>query len=187
MFGDIFRFLIEIVFTLFGAALLLRVWMQAIAIPRHNPLTPGLIRFTQWLVGPLERIAPHRGRINWACVLATLIVALLYVCLNWMLRAQAIVPLAALPLMLIMAVLRVLSWILNLTIWLTLIQAVLSWVNPSAPLMPMLQMLTAPILDPIRRVLPRSRIDFSPLVALVVAQVLMIVISNITISYLGLR
>ncbi len=51
------------------------------------------------------------------------------------------------------------------------IQAVLSWVNP-APMMPLLQALTAPMLDPIRRILPRTSIDFSPLVLLlIVAQV----------------
>ncbi|MBN3735776.1 YggT family protein, partial [Burkholderia sp. Tr-20390] len=30
MFGEIARFLLNTVFTLFGAALILRVWMQAV-------------------------------------------------------------------------------------------------------------------------------------------------------------
>jgi YggT family protein len=78
------------------------------------------------------------------------------------------------------------KWALNLVVWLTLIQAVLSWVNPMAPMMPLLQALTAPMLDPIRRLLPRTAVDFSPLVLLIVAQVLLMVLSNISQRMVGL-
>jgi hypothetical protein len=37
MFGEIARFLLNTVFTLFGAALILRVWMQAVRVPPYNP------------------------------------------------------------------------------------------------------------------------------------------------------
>src|SRR3546814_10599987 len=57
------------------------------------------------------------------------------------------------------ALIMAIKWALNLVVWLTLIQAVLSWVNPTAPMMPLLQALTAPMLDPIRRILPRTSIE----------------------------
>ncbi|MGI4984191.1 MAG: YggT family protein, partial [Janthinobacterium lividum] len=50
MFGDIARFLIDIVFTLFGAALILRVWMQAVRLPPRNPFSQGVFQITDWLV-----------------------------------------------------------------------------------------------------------------------------------------
>jgi len=185
MFGDIFRFLIEIVFTLFGAALLIRAWMQAITMPRFNPLGPGIHRFTQWLVGPLEKIMPHNGRVNWACLLAAVITAFVYVIVNWLISVGALIPVAALPVALGAALFMVVRWALNLVVWLTLIQAVLSWVNPSAPMMPLLQMLTAPLLNPIRRVLPSTTIDFSPLVVLVLAQVAIMFVTRLGIQIFG--
>lgn len=75
-------------------------------------------------------------------------------------------------------------WALNLVVWLTLIQAVLSWVNPMSPLMAQLQTLTAPLLDPIRRILPRTAIDFSPLVLLILAQIAAMMLTRL--SYGGI-
>jgi YggT family protein len=54
------------------------------------------------------------------------------------------------------------------------LQAVLSWVNPSAPIAPLLARLTDPLLDPIRQRLPRlGGVDLSPLVLILLAQVLL--------------
>lgn len=36
MFGDITRFLLDTIFTLFGAALLLRAWTQAVRLSPRN-------------------------------------------------------------------------------------------------------------------------------------------------------
>ena len=83
------------------------------------------------------------------------------------------------------ALLMVLKWTLNLMVWMTLIQAVLSWVNPLSPLMPLLQTLTAPLLDPIRRILPRTAIDFSPLVLLIGAQILLMMVARLAYGIFG--
>jgi len=72
-------------------------------------------------------------------------------------------------------------------VWVTLIQAVLSWINPLSPVMPVLYTLTAPLLDPIRRALPRmGGLDFSPLILLVIAQVAMMVVQHLAFSVFGL-
>jgi YggT family protein len=56
----------------------------------------------------------------------------------------------------------------------------LSWINPFSPILPIFDALTAPILAPLRRLLPRSgRIDFSPLVALLLIQVALIIVSRL--------
>lgn len=54
-------------------------------------------------------------------------------------------------------------------------RALLSWFNmdPRSPLIQMLYAITDPILDPIRRLLPTlAGIDFSPLVAIILLQVI---------------
>jgi len=55
-----------------------------------------------------------------------------------------------------------------------ILQAVLSWINPYSPLAAPAYQLTRPILDPIRRIIPTiSGIDLSPLVAILLLQVVL--------------
>jgi YggT family protein len=52
-----------------------------------------------------------------------------------------------------------------------IVQAVLSWVNPAAPIAPLINQLTEPLLAPIRRRLPLvGGVDLSPLVLILLAQ-----------------
>ena len=54
-----------------------------------------------------------------------------------------------------------------------LLQVILSWVNPQSPVSGVLQSLTEPLLAPIRRLLPTaSGLDFSPLVVLILIQMI---------------
>ncbi|WP_459616863.1 YggT family protein [Bordetella sp. 2513F-2] len=185
MFGDIIRFLLEITFTLFGAALILRAWMHAVRLHPFNPVARAVYQSTNWLVVPLRKILPSTGTLDWASLVAAWLAALVYLLLTWLISVGALVPAGLIPAALGSALLMTLKWALNLVVWLTLIQAVLSWVNPLSPIMPVLQTLTAPLLDPIRRILPRSGIDFSPLVLLIVAQVLLMVLARLTYAMMG--
>jgi len=65
------------------------------------------------------------------------------------------------------ALARVVDILLTIAYWLILIRAVISWVNPD-PFNPIVQFLyktTEPILEPIRRIMPRTAIDLSPIIA----------------------
>lgn len=186
MLGEIFRFLLEIVFTLFGAALIARAWMHAIRLHAFNPIARTIYQATNWLVMPLRKVIPASNKIDWTSLVAAWLAALLYIVLIWLLALGALIPAALLPAAMGSALIMTIKWALNLVVWLTLIQAVLSWVNPTAPMMPLLQALTAPMLDPIRRILPRTSIDFSPLVLLIVAQVLLMVLANLSQRMMGL-
>jgi YggT family protein len=65
-------------------------------------------------------------------------------------------------------------------IGLLLLGAVLSWVNPYAPMAPFISALSNPVLRPIRRVVPLiGNVDLSPLVALIVLQILLMVVRGI--------
>ena len=68
---------------------------------------------------------------------------------------------------------------------LILIEAVFSWVNPDAPLAPFVRALTNPLLRPLRRIIPLiGNIDLSPLVALVLLQIALRVVSAMTLQLL---
>ena len=63
---------------------------------------------------------------------------------------------------------------------LLIVYAVLSWVQTRSPISDVIARLCEPLLRPVRRVLPLlGGIDLSPLVALVVLQVLMIVLGHL--------
>src|SRR3546814_19191043 len=80
---------------------------------------------------------------------------------------------------LLAAVFTVLKWAFSLILWLTMIQAILSWVNPLAPIMPVLHTLIARLIDPIRRILPNlGGLNLSPLVLLVIATVAMMFVQR---------
>ncbi len=68
---------------------------------------------------------------------------------------------------LVVAVAKMVDLLLGVLYWLILIRALISWVNPD-PFNPIVQFLyrtTEPILTPLRRILPVTAIDISPLVA----------------------
>ena len=72
---------------------------------------------------------------------------------------------------------------LNLVIWLTILMALLSWLNPRSPAMPLLYQLTAPFLNPLRRVLPQlGGIDLSPILLFVIVQILLMVVTRAAVS-----
>jgi len=58
---------------------------------------------------------------------------------------------------------------------LIIIQAVLSWINPFSPFAPVFYALARPCLNPLQRLVPTiGGVDLTPLVALILMQVLLI-------------
>ncbi|VWB55232.1 membrane protein [Burkholderia dolosa] len=181
MFGEIARFLLNTVFTLFGAALILRVWMQAVRVPPYNPVTQAVLQATNWLVLPLRRVIAGVRGIDWASVAAALLTALVYVVL--MVVMAGFDPASVLATLVVVALLTVVKWALNLVIWMTILMALLSWLNPASPAMPILYQLTAPFLNPLRRIIPNlGGIDLSPILLFVIVQVLLMIVTRAAVS-----
>ncbi|NPT42066.1 YggT family protein [Paraburkholderia sp. 1N] len=181
MFGDIARFLLNTVFTLFGAALLLRAWLQVVRLPPYNPVSNAVLQATNWIVLPLRHILHSTRNIDWASLVAALIAAIIYVVLMVVLTGAD--PLTLVPTLLIVAVLTVIKWALNLIIWMTILMALLSWLNPRSAAMPILYQLTAPFLNPLRRVVPQlGGIDLSPILLFVIVQVLLMVVTRAAVQ-----
>lgn len=179
MFTEIILFLLDTVFTLFGMALLLRLWMQLTRLPSRNPVSQGVFQVTDWIIRPLRRIIPGLGGIDWATVIAAYLTAVVFLlCRSLVLGAD---PIGFLPLILALSLLNLLKWGISMVMWVTLLMAVLSWVNPQSPMAGPIWHLTAPLLRPIQRVLPRlGGFDISPLILFVIAQILLMVIASIS-------
>jgi YggT family protein len=69
---------------------------------------------------------------------------------------------------LLLAAAWLLEYVLWAYMWIIIIRALLSWVNPDPwnPIVRFLYQVTEPVLRPIRRRLPSTGIDFSPIVVI---------------------
>lgn len=178
-------FLVDIIFQLFGIVLILRAWMFAIRLHPFNPYSQAILKASDWLIIPIRKIIPASGRFDWPSIIACWVTGMVYLFLSWFIAMAGMLPSAsAFGPLLLAGLFIALKWVFNLIVWLTLIQAVLSWINPLSPIMPVLYTLTAPLLDPIRKIMPRTGgLDFSPLVLLIIAQIIMMVLNHLAFSF----
>ena len=176
MLADIARFLLDILGSLLVALLLLRAWMRYIGMPSRNPVAQFTYAMTNWLVGPLSRLLPARGRVDWASLVAALLVTLLMVVL---MRAVVGLPVPW-DIALLAALRQLVIWGLNVIVWVTIIYVVIGWVNPHAPFAPAFDVLLRPLLSPIRRILPTiGGFDLSPMVLLIGVYVIQMVVARL--------
>jgi YggT family protein len=168
-------FLLDAVVSFFCTLFLLRFIMQAMRISFAGQLGNFVVALTNWAVKPLRRIIPGFRGLDWSSVLVAFGLQLLF--------AGIMVSLSMgdadglLPMLLWYAVRGVLRNVVYIFIAALIFQAVLSWVNPYSPFAAPVQQLTRPMLDPLRRFIPLiSGIDLSPLVAILVLQVLLMLL-----------
>ena len=99
MLLQIIQFLLEVVSGLIAGACLLRVYMQLQRIPFNNPVGQLVFAFSNWLVLPMRKLLPQRSQLDWASVLAALLVMVLQYLLLWLLMGArgnaAMVPVLA--------------------------------------------------------------------------------------------
>lgn len=169
-------FLLNVVFGLFTVALLLRFYLQWARAPYRNPLSEFLHALTDFMVRPARRVIPGL----WGLDAATLVLAWLAQCLNLFLELQlrgyqvgsqaglAFVGLIA------MAAVMILKMSIYIVMVAVIVQAVLTWIGPYSPMMPLLNSMTRPFLRSFQRLLPPiGNVDLSPLFVLVVCQLLL--------------
>jgi YggT family protein len=173
--AQIAQFLIETVAGFCVFALLARFHFQWLRVPFRNPLGEFVVTVSNWLVLPARRIVPPLRQIDFASLVGAWLVqfaglwAVYSVHGHDFFAAPGLVGLGAL------ALVDLLRYSLYLLIAAVIVHAVLSWVNPYTPLAPVFDAFARPFLRPIRRILPPiANIDLSPLVLLVVLQVLLI-------------
>ncbi|WP_395455675.1 YggT family protein [Acidovorax delafieldii] len=180
MLYQIASFLLDVVGGLLTGACLLRLYMQWQRVPFSNPVGGLVFALTDWLIMPLRRMIPPAGRWDVSSLVAAMLVQLVqYALLTLLLGAGS--AWAWLPWLALFGLLRVaVSGLIGLLI----VYAVLSWVQGGrSPLADVIARLCEPVLRPFRRVIPlMGGFDLSPLVALVVLQVVMIVLGHLQAS-----
>lgn len=178
MFTEALQFLIHTVLGLMATAFWLRFYLQWAKVPFHHPFAQFIIRITDFAVRPLRRIVPGFFGLDWASLklfLLTEIVAVLLI--EWVGGYPFLIAgVSVLPGFLLLGIAAALKLALQVLSAAILVQAVLSWVSPVSPASAIFHALTAPILNPLRRLIPIiSSVDLSPLVALILIQLAMMV------------
>lgn len=169
-------FLLDAVVGFFSILFLLRFMMQAMRVSFAGQLGDFVVKLTNWGVKPLRRVVPGVGGMDWASLLAAFSLQLLLVVLLFGLSGAGLAtdPGSLVGMALWFALRAVARQAVYIVIGALILQAVLSWVNPYSPLSAPAHQLTRPLLDPIRRVIPAiSGIDLSPLVAILLLQVVL--------------
>lgn len=176
--NQIMIFLLDTTLGLFSLALLLRFYMQWFRVPYYHPISRFLITVTDFIVRPSRRLIPGwRGLDLSTFVLAWLFQLFILLGVSFLQPNGADTNIFGLALFALAELLRLTLYIL---LFMIIIQAVLSWVNPHNPLEPVLNSFTQPILGIFRRVIPPiANVDLSPLFALILLQILLMIVSSI--------
>lgn len=178
---QIISFLLDVAAGLIGGACLLRLYMQYQRIPFGNPVGRFVFALTDWLVLPLRKVLPAVGKVDTASVLAVYLVELAQFALLWLIAGRGS-GLEMLPLLAVFGVVRlVISGLTGLVI----VYAILSWVQADSPIAAVIDRLCAPLLRPWRKLVPLvGGIDLSPLVFLVILQVIAIILAYVQAAVL---
>ncbi len=181
MLYTIFSFLLEIGVTLVGGACLLRLYMRWRRMSFDNPVGQFVLALSDWLVQPLQRVVPPAGGLDVASLLAAWLLKLVQYAL-----LMALLELPRWGLVPVLALLGTARLAVSVSTALVIIAAVLSWTGQRSRAHDVFERLCAPLLAPIRR---RIRlvggVDLSPLLLIVLLQVLGIVLSSLQSGLLG--
>jgi YggT family protein len=178
MISGALAFLLQTLGNLFVIAVLLRFMMQLFRVPFRNPFAQFIVAITDFAVKPVRRLVPGLLGLDWACLVLALLTKLLVVSGTYWLDGFpfALAGARVWPIFFGLAVVRLLSLTVYMIIGLTLVRAVLSWVNSDTPLMPVVYELSEPFLRPLRRIIPMvSNVDLTPLALFILCQLFLMV------------
>jgi len=180
MGGQILKYLIDVLFGLLTFALLLRFVMQTMRAPFRNPLGQAVMALTDWIVKPLRRVLPGYKGLDWASLIATILLQFLWVLALRLVFGGFGFTGDGILFLVVRTLFELVDHVLWLFIVIVIVQAILSWVAPDGPLSGLLNALTFPLLRPIRKVIPPigGTLDLSPLVFIVLAQILLMLLGN---------
>lgn len=175
-------FLINAFFSFYIFIVLLRFLFALVHADFYNAISQFVVTLTNPPLRLLRRIIPSFGRIDSASVVLLIMLQIAEIYLSALLQGLKPPPL----LVCLIAFRDLLTLLVYVYIGAIIIQALMSWVAPMGgsyhPVASLVDNLTAPLLNPIRRVVPLiGMFDLSPLVALLFLNVVLILIRSIFI------
>ena len=163
----------------FTLALLARFIMQWTRASFRNPLGTFVVAVTDWAVKPARRFVPSAFGIDLPSLLLAWLTQALFHGLVFALSGAAILP-SAFGGVALLAAISVLRVGIYLLMGVVIVSALLSWINPHAPLAPVINTVARPFLRPVQRVIPLvGGVDLSPVVLLLALQILLTMLASL--------
>ncbi|WP_455380443.1 YggT family protein [Acidihalobacter prosperus] len=174
------QFLINALFSFYIIIVLLRLLLTLVHANFYNPISQFVVSLTNPPLRLLRRVLPPVGRLDTASIVLLLALQAAEVYIMGLLQG---ITLPA-GIVFLVAIRELLLLLVYIYIGAIIIQALMSWVTPMSgsyhPAANLLDSLTSPLLTPIRRVVPLiGMIDLSPLIALLLLNVALILIQNL--------
>jgi len=178
MLAQLLYQILDWIFGFLTLALLARCLMQWARAPFRNPLGEFIFAVTDWAVKPARRVVPSAFGVDLpSLLLAWLTQAMLHGVL--MLLSGSGFTSATVPWLALLAAIATVRVALYLLTGVVIISALLSWINPYAPLAPIFNALAGPFLRPLQRVIPPiGGVDLSPMALLLILQVLLTMLAG---------
>lgn len=161
-----FVFLIDTLFSIYIAIMLLRFILQQVGADFYNPVSQFVVKATQPLVSVSRRFVPSIKKVDTATLALVIILIVVKLLILFSIAGIQL----SVPLILTKTFYDLISLTFDIFIIALFIQAILSWINPDPyhPVSTLLRNLTFPILSPIQKFVPPiGGIDLSTMVGLI--------------------
>lgn len=189
MLGNVLLLVLDTAFGFITLMLLARFFMQWQRVSFRNQVGAFVVATTDWIVRPLRRVIPGVLGLDLASLLPAWVFQTLFVFIELSLRGVALNgnPGGLILGLWGLGLLEVARMAIYLVFGVVLMSAILSWVSPHAPAAPVFHNLSAPFLRPFRRILPPiANVDLSPLVLLLVLQIVLMLLGGLRGNFASL-
>ncbi len=168
-------FLINTCFDIFLFVLVVRFILAWSGANYFDPITQFVVNITNFVVKPLRRLIPNFRN----CETASLVLILVLEIAKFYVISILSMGMPNVLGVLILSIADMARLFVQTLFYGILIQVIMSWVQPVSPLNNTLYQITSPILRPIQRLLPlMAGMDISPIPAMIILQLLLIVLIN---------
>ena len=177
MLQQVASFLVDVVAGFFVYLLLARFLFQWLRVPFRNVPGEFILAATGWIVVPARRLIPSLSGFDLASLLLAGLVQTIALGAIYTIggRDFGSAPGIAAAVLAALALLDLVRFAIYIFVFSLIVQAVISWMNPYSPAGSLFDALTRPLLRPVRRLVPPlANVDLSPLVVIVLLQVLLI-------------
>jgi YggT family protein len=169
-------YVVQTLFGLYQAVLLLRLLMQLGRADFRNPLARAIVQVTDPVIRPLRRVLPSMGRVDTASVVAILLAIAVEIAV---VRLMLGVGMPGSGLLLRDLGTYLVELVLKTYLFCIIVYAVLSFAVPDqrTPAQSLLASVCEPVLAPVRkRIPPIAGIDLTPLWVCIAIQALLILL-----------
>lgn len=172
----------KLVFTIVIFLLWARVALRYFRISALNPISQNIYALTNPLVHPIENILPQKFQSNkydWPCLITLVLIEFIKCFVLVLLAFKQVPPFFFL---IIYTLVDLIIQPLNLLFYAIIIRVIISWVNPGwrHPAAEVIYLITEPVLVLGRKIIPPIKgFDFSPLVILLVIQLISMFFVNL--------